>query len=181
MSTGLPPVTCPACQTEMGLEALLGADDARGVVELLARMPGPPTLRKGLLRYVGLFAPAKQRLRWGRVESLLSEVLAMIESGRVERAGRTWPAPLDYWQMGIETILANANLRRPLKSHGYLLEIIAGLADKAEAKAETRTEQTRQGVAGTGGAAARAERTGKTEMPTSIREQLSNITKGVKP
>jgi len=179
--TGLPPVTCPACQTEMGLEALLGADDARGVVELLARMPGPPTLRKGLLRYVGLFAPAKQRLRWGRVESLLAEVLVMIEAGRVERNGRTWPAPLDYWQMAVEAVLANAHLRRPLKSHGYLLEIIAGLADKAEAKAETRTEQIRQGHAGTGGAAKQAERTGKAEMPQSIRDQLSNITKGVKP
>lgn len=180
MSTGLPAITCPACQTEMGLEAILGADDARGVVEILARMPGSPTLRKGLLRYVGLFAPAKQRLRWGRVESLLDEVLGMVESGRVERNGRSWPAPLDYWQMGIEVILANTTLRRPLKSHGYLLEIIAGLADKAEAKAESRTEQTRQGHAGTGGAAKQAERTGKAEMPQSIREQLSQLTKGVK-
>lgn len=136
MTTGLPAITCPACQTEMGLEAILGADDARGVVEILARMPGSPTLRKGLLRYVGLFAPAKQRLRWGRVEGLLAEVLAMIEAGRIERNGRVWPAPLDYWQMAIEAVLANAHLRRPLKSHGYLLEILAGLADKAEAAGE---------------------------------------------
>jgi hypothetical protein len=127
-----------------------------------------------------LFAPAKQRLRWGRVESLLAELLAMIESGRIERNGRVWPVPLDYWQMAIEAVLANTHLRRPLKSHGYLLEILAGLADKAEAKAEIRTEQARQGHAGTGGAEQRAERTGKAEMPASIRDQLSQITKGVK-
>lgn len=134
--SGLPLVTCPACQTEMGLEALLGADDARGVVEILARLPGPPALRKALLRYVGLFAPAKQKLRWGRVEALLGEVLAMLEAGRIERNGRVWPAPLDYWQMALEAVLANTTLRRPLKSHGYLLEILAGLADKAEARGE---------------------------------------------
>jgi hypothetical protein len=134
--SGLPTVTCPACQTEMGLEALLGTDDARGVVELMARMPGSPALRKGLLRYVGLFAPAKQRLRWGRAEALLTELQAMMDAGRIERNGRTWPAPLDYWQMALDAVLANTTLRRPLKSHGYLLEILAGLADKAEARQE---------------------------------------------
>lgn len=192
MTTGLPAITCPACQTEMGLEAILGADDARGVVEILARMPGSPSLRKGLLRYVGLFAPAKQRLRWGRVESLLAEVLAMIETGRIERNGRTWPAPLDYWQMAIDAVLANAHLRRPLKSHGYLLEILAGLADKAEGRAEHDRLTQGRGETPIGGvgaaeaakpranvAAATAPTKPRTPMPQSVKEIL-NQAKGVK-
>ena len=152
--TGLPAVTCPACQTELALEALLGTDDARGVVELLARLPGPPPLRKALLRYVGLFAPASQRLRWGRVERLLAEVAAMLEAGRIERNGRAWPAPLDYWQEGLDVVLANAQLRRPLKSHGYLLEVIAGLADRHEAAQEQGRHQRGSGSTPVGVSAA---------------------------
>lgn len=143
--SGLPLVTCPACQTEMGLEALLGTDDARGVVELLARLPGPPALRKSLLRYVGLFAPARQKLRWGRVEKLLAELADLVEAGRIERNGRVWPAPLDYWQQALDEIAANPNLRRPLKSHGYLLEILAGLADRADAAQEKGRHQRGSG------------------------------------
>lgn len=139
--SGLPTVTCPACQVELALETLLGTDDARGVVELLARMPGPPALRKGALRYVGLFAPASQRLRWGRVEKLLGELAAMMEAGRIERSGRVWPAPLDYWQQALDEITSNTNLRRPIKSHGYLLEILAGLADRADAAQEQGRHQ----------------------------------------
>lgn len=170
--TGLPLVACPACQTEMGLEALLGADDARGVVDLLARMPGPPTLRKSSLRYVGLFAPASQRLRWGRVEKLLEELVAMMETGRVERKGRVWAAPLDYWQDALDAVIGNANLRRPLKSHGYLLEVLVGRSDTAEAQAEERTEQQRQGTAGTGSGA-------RLRMNDIHRQQLHDvITKG---
>jgi hypothetical protein len=36
-------------------------------------------------------------------------------------------------------------LTLPLKSHGYLLEIIAGYGNKAEAKAEAQTEARRGG------------------------------------
>jgi hypothetical protein len=156
----------------MGLEALLGTDDARAVVEIMARIPGSPALRKALLRYCGLFAPASQRLRWGRVEKLLLELVAMMESGRVERNGRTWSAPLDYWQNAFDAVLANANIRRPLKSHGYLLEVLVGQADTVEAKVEVRTEQQRRGTAGTGGGEDRAQRTG---MPASIKESLRNF------
>jgi hypothetical protein len=97
----------------------------------------------------------------------------MMETGRIERNGRTWAAPLDYWQTALDAILANATLRRPLKSHGYLLEVLAGQTDRAEAKAETQVEQRRQGAAGTGGGADRAKRAG---MPASVKETLKQFT-----
>lgn len=134
--TGLPNISCPSCHIEAPLEAFLGADDARGVVALMARAPGAPALRKALLRYVGLHAPAKRRITWDRAEKLLQEIIEMMESGRVERNGRTWPAPLDYWLQGLDAIFAMPALRRPLKGHGLLLEIIAGLSDRAEAREE---------------------------------------------
>ena len=182
--SGLPLVTCPSCQTEAPLEVYLGTDDARGVVEIMARMPGPPALRKSALRYVALFAPASQRLRWGRVERLLSELVAIMETGRVERQGRNWPAPIDYWQHGIDAVLANATLRRPLKSHGYLLEVIAGHANSTEAQAERRSEATRAGTTPVGGLA-RREPEPEPEKPRARRETIAaalaaakNITQG---
>lgn len=134
--TGLPEVTCPACQITMGLEALLGTANARGVVALMARAPGTPALRLALLRYVGLFAPAKRQIGWDRVEKLLGEVVEMMETGRVERGGITYAAPLDYWSAAMDALFAMPSLRRPLKSHGLLLEILVGLAGKADARAE---------------------------------------------
>lgn len=141
----------------MPLETILGTDDARGVVEIMARMPGPPALRKAALRYVALFAPATQRLRWGRAEKLLGELADMIDAGRIERSGRNWPAPIEYWQNGIDAVLANPALRRPLKGHGYLLEIIAAHANSAEARAERQHEARRAGNTPVGGQPPRTE------------------------
>lgn len=92
----LPVVSCPACQTVMGLEALLGTANARGVVALMARAPGTPALRLALLRYVGLFSPEKRQIGWYRVEKLLGEVVEMMETSRVTRAGQNFAAPLEY-------------------------------------------------------------------------------------
>jgi len=152
--TGLPAVTCPACQTEMGLEALLGTANARGVVALMARAPGTPALRLALLRYVGLFAPAKRQIGWDRVEKLLGEVVEMMESGRVQRAGQNFAAPLDYWQAALDALFAMPSLRRPLKTHGLLLEIIVSQASKADAKAEAGTLRTGRGETPIGTSAA---------------------------
>lgn len=152
--TGLPEVTCPACQITMGLEAMLGTANARGVVALMARMPGPPALRLAVLRYVGLFAPAKRQLAWDRVERLLGEVVAMMESGRVERGGVTHAAPLDYWASALDALFAMPSLRRPLKTHGLLLEILVGLAGKADAQAEVARLRTGRGETPVGTSAA---------------------------
>lgn len=175
--SGLPSVTCPACQTEMGLEALLGADDARGVVEIMSSMPGSPQLRKAVLRYLGLFAPAKQKLRWDRAERLLAEVVGMMEAGRIERGGRAWPAPLDYWQQALDAIFAMRSLRRPLKGHGLLLEILSGLSDKAEAGQEAKAEAARQHQALARGQS-KPVQVGRAAMPESVRKQLDKFTKG---
>lgn len=171
--SGLPRVICPACQTEMGLEALLGADDARGVVAQLAAMPGPPLLRKSVLRYVGLFAPDTQKLRWDRAERLLAEVAAMMDAARIERNGRVWPAPLDYWQQAFDAIFAMRTLRRPLKSHGLVLEIISGLSGKAEAAAETQREAARAGHTPVGGHAPRPEPAPAPDTPRASPETIA--------
>lgn len=174
--TGLPIVACPVCGTKIPLEVWIACTATRDAFLALASLHPSQRLPMTALRYTSLFAPARQTMRWERIADVLREVGELVATGRVDWKHQTLPAPLDYWLGGMEALLAKADLRRPLANHNYLKAVVAGMSDQAEAKAEVRTEQTRQGVAGTGGAAARAERTGKAEMPQSIKAQLAQFT-----
>jgi hypothetical protein len=105
-------------------------------------LPGP--LGDRLLRYLRLFSPRSRALSPDRAARLLTELLGPIAEAKVERHGRTWPAPLDYWSHALDEILSRREqLQLPLRSHGYLLEIVAAIAGKAEARTEAKVEQTR--------------------------------------
>ncbi|WP_175228923.1 hypothetical protein [Paraburkholderia humisilvae] len=144
----------------MSLDVVL-ADDAprEALLAIIEAHPAGDSFIKPLLRYVGLFAPAKTQMSHTRMASLLNELAPMIRAAQIERNGRTWVCPVDYWRQGFEHMLAQRDqgrLNLPLKSHGYLLEVLAGLADQAESRAETHTERQRQGHAGLGTPEARA-------------------------
>ena len=134
-------MTCPACGATTSLDALLGHEAARSaLVQALEQTPAG----RRLVRYIALFRPAERALSWDRTANLLGELLDMMKAARVERHGRLWAAPEGVWIAALDEILAQRDagkLRTPLKSHGYLLEIIAGQADKTEAKAETQAEE----------------------------------------
>jgi len=114
------------------------------VHEIVARAKAESeALAKLLVQYVVLFRPATRQLSLDRLAALLGELLPLIEAGRIERGGRIWAAPLDAWKAALEDMIAKRDkLTLPLKSHGYLLEVIAGQAGKAEAAAETRKQNT---------------------------------------
>lgn len=134
---------CPACGATFSLDVLLTHDGAREA--LMAAMEIPAPLGKLLVQYLALFRPASRDLSFDRVHTLLSELLPMIKGGQIDRNGRTWPAPLAYWQSAIEQMLVSRDkLQLPMKSHGYLLEIIAGMGNKTEAIAEAKREETRR-------------------------------------
>ena len=83
---------------------------------------------KAAIRYVGLFRPAKSQLSWSRTAKLLNELLPMIKAQEAVRDGVSSPAPAEAWLHGFnETVNARdqGRLKLPLKSHGYLLEIVS--------------------------------------------------------
>lgn len=132
-------MTCPACGSLSSLDALLGNEGAREAVMAALAMPAP--LGKLMVQYLGLFRPAQRQLSFDRVANLLNELLPMVAAARIERNGRTWSAPQDYWSMALTEMLAKRdNLTLPLKSHGYLLAIIEGYSQKAEGKQEGQRE-----------------------------------------
>ncbi len=172
-------LVCPGCGFTAGMEAYLLDASAREAVLLALKLPAP--LGDRVLRYVGLFRPVGRALTWDRVERLLGELLPPIAEAKVERHGRTWPAPLDYWSMALDEMLGRRDtLVLPLKSHGYLFEIVAGYANKGEAAAERKTEQDRAHPAyrpHTPNAGLK-----KAEMPAEFREMVARMTrKGAAP
>lgn len=137
--------TCPACGAITSLDALIGNEAARSLLVMALEQT---QTGKRLIRYVALFRPTQRQLSWDRVASLLGELMDLIKAGRIERHGRLWAAPEAAWISALDEILARRDegkLTLPLKSHGYLLEIITGQANKAEAQAEKRSEDTKAG------------------------------------
>lgn len=142
--------SCPACGAAFSLDVLIGHDGARNAFMLALALPAP--LGKLLVQYLGLFRPAKRQLSFDRATSLLGELQPMVDAARIERNGRTWAAPQDYWRQALEEMLVKRDkLTLPLKSHGYLLEIIAGYSNRAEARAEAREEDRKAGRTPVGG------------------------------
>lgn len=136
--------SCPACGATASLDVLIGNEGAREAVMAALAIPAP--LGKLLVQYLGLFRPAQRQLSFDRVANLLNELLPMIAEARIERGGRIWSAPQDYWAMALTEMIAKRDaLTLPLKSQGYLLAIIEGYSSKAEAKQEASTEARRGG------------------------------------
>ena len=138
-------LTCPCCSARFSIEAVLSDDAARRAVGVALKLPAP--IGDLLLRYIALFRPKSRVLSWSRASRLLEELQADIGKGRIERRGRTWVAPMEVWRLALEEILSQASkLTLPMKSHGYLYEIIVGLVDRAEGVQEEAVEKRRRTV-----------------------------------
>lgn len=134
---------CPCCGATASLDVLVTQDGAREALMAAFQMPAP--LGKLMVQYIALFRPPKRDLSFDRVNTLLGELMPMIQAGQIERGGRAWVAPLAAWQNAIEQMLMTRDkLQLPLKGHGYLLEVIAGMGSRAEAVAETKREDARR-------------------------------------
>ncbi len=187
--------TCPNCQEQLSLAAMVEHEAARKAVTAALEIPAP--LGRLVLQYCGLFKPAKRSLSMDRFAAILNELLPMISAAQITRNGRTWSAPQDYWRQAFELMLSSKEkLSLPLKSHGYLLEIIAGFGNKAEAKAEKQSEQGRKygeihsGADGTShlaltrGFATTTEmvksdkKAKRAEMPENVRATIKKMTGG---
>lgn len=177
-------LVCPACGSVNSLDSLVGHDGARAAMAELAALAGP--VAAAVLRYLALFRPEKRQLSLDRVACLLAELNPMIIEARIARNGRVYAAPREVWVAAIDSILASRDrLTLPLKSHGYLLEIIIGQIHKAEQAAESKREAGRAGHTPVGGNAPRPSRPPEPEKPRASKETIAKtlaeakaITKG---
>lgn len=138
-------VCCPACDTDFPIEAGFAEADGKRLAALLAAMDA--ALGRSMLGYLRLHKPARTQLRMAKAAKLAQEIAELVASGEVSRGGLCRPCTAATWVAGIEQMLSTKDkLRLPLSGHGYLLEVVFGLADKADAVAErTRETDLRQG------------------------------------
>lgn len=138
-------ITCPSCCASFSLDVALQMDASRRALRSALHMPAP--LAELWAQYLGMFRSKGRALAHDRADKLMSELIPMLDAGTVTRNGNTRPAALDLWRAALEQMveLRNADkLQLPLKSHGYLLEIVFAAADRSAAKAEQAVEVSRQ-------------------------------------
>lgn len=119
-------IKCPNCGAVHSLDSLINDADASAVLKAVLEMD--VEMGKAAIRYVGLFRPAKSQLSWARTAKLLNELMPMMKAQTAERDGVSSPAPAEAWLHGFnETVNARdqGRLKLPLKSNGYLLEIVS--------------------------------------------------------
>lgn len=169
-------LTCPGCGAEYTLDVLIAHEGAREA--LVEAMGMNLALGKRLVQYLGLFRPAQRQLTMDRVAKILKEISPDIKAARITRHGRTWSIPMDSWALALEEIVAKRDkLNLPLKSHGYLYEMLIAAADKHESGLEHQTEARRRsgGLAPGQSAVVRGDATSiaklvKTAMPDHVRK-----------
>jgi hypothetical protein len=138
-------VACPSCHALLELDVLLQHEAARVAVARLASVSLP--FGALTMQYLALFRPEHRGLSMDRVARLIMELVPDIERRTITRNGREWDADVEAWRAALRVVLDKRDkgaLRLPLTSHGLLYEVIAGLADKHEARAEAQNEQQRR-------------------------------------
>ena len=135
---------CPNCGAANSLDSLVSDAEAAEVLKMLLELD--VDIGKAAIRYIGLFRPAKSQLSWARTAKLLNELLPMIKAQEAARDGVCFPAPAEAWIHGFnETVNARdqGRLKTPLKSHGYLYEILAGWVGQPSAGNQTNQPNRR--------------------------------------
>ena len=135
---------CPNCGAANSLDSLVSDAEAAEVLKMLLELDAD--IGKAAIRYIGLFRPAKSQLSWARTAKLLNELLPMIKAQEAARDGVCFSAPAEAWIHGFnETVNARdqGRLKTPLKSHGYLYEILAGWVGQPSAGNQTNQPNRR--------------------------------------
>jgi len=129
---------CPYCGK--AIDIIQGMELAAGNEWTALIQSVPPSMIGALLRYLELFKPGKQALRWSRRLALTQELMPMIKSGTVKRNGVEYAMPMQAWEGEMMKLVSNkpASLVLPLKSNGYLLSIMVGRVEKNLAAAESQ-------------------------------------------
>ena len=136
---------CPNCGAANSLDSLVSDAEAAEVLKMLLELDAD--IGKAAIRYIGLFRPAKSQLSWARTAKLLNELIPMIKAREAARDGVCFPAPTEAWIHGFnETVNARdqGRLKTPLKSHGYLYEILAGWVGQPNAGNQTVNQPSRR-------------------------------------
>jgi len=137
-------IQCPYCGKDVDIIQGMELEAGNAWTEAIQGLH--PSLIGALLRYLELFKPHKQALRWSRRLALTEEIMPMIKQGVIIRNGITHAMPPSAWESAMLNLVANKpeSLVLPLKSNGYLLSIMVGRVEKHLAVAEAKAEESKR-------------------------------------
>ncbi len=159
---------CPDCGYAGDLISFISGSEAREAMRQCLKIM--PDMENIVFRYIGMFRPATNALTMSRTVALFQQIANDMAAGRIERHGRKWPAPRDNWKAAMEQMIdARANITLPLKSHGYLHEILMRMANGVEAKQEAKKESERK--SGQHRRTAKQEQTQETKQKKDTRKK----------
>lgn len=158
-------LSCPTCGSEFDLVTAFAHECDQQALARLVAVSFPIGTR--VLQYVALHQPAKQRLTAAKKIKLLLQLLPDLEREAIHHKGRDWVVPLKLWADAIEQLLArrdNDRIDLPLKGHGYLYAVLAGMASDHEAATESKRDEDLR----------HAGRQHSSATPTSVGDLLQN-------
>lgn len=162
-------VTCPVCYASHELASIAPDGDAAEFIALLIELPA--IVQAPALRYLQLFRARGRELAWGRSTRILELIAPMIIAGTVTRERVTVDASPDAWASAMRELSARTWDKLPLKSHGYLLEVVMSTANKL------RGARADAGVA----EAAKSARGRHSDGPVGVGQAIQTGTRGGSP
>ncbi|MCX7071192.1 MAG: hypothetical protein NTW01_09390 [Gammaproteobacteria bacterium] len=133
-------LTCRSCGATGSAETVFGDADAGAALLLAGELQ--PAVARQVWAYLALFRPRERALTWSRTHKLLAELVELIRPGTIRRKHADYVVTQAMWLQALEHMTTvRDSLTLPLKSHGYLLDVLAGYADKSAALAERDQEQ----------------------------------------
>ncbi len=137
-------LSCPECGAQFDLVQAMEDADGRRLLDMLKEIQ--PLVIRPYFRYLKLFKPQKQGLRWSKMLTLTKELAPMIKEAQINYNHAMYVVPPTAWADAMNDLVDNpsATLKLPLKGHGYLLSILSANAEKVAAKAERKTEEDNQ-------------------------------------
>ncbi|MDN3524325.1 hypothetical protein QWY79_03485 [Halomonas sabkhae] len=172
--------TCPECGFSADMAAFVAQGEHNQALAAALEIPGQ--LGPRVVRYLGLFRPQRKALAGGKAVRLLTELRDTIALERINRHGVSRPAPISVWAAALDQLLERPPAKLPLNSHGYLFEIVASVADQADAQAERqREESARSGGSAKAPAKAAARHERSTEDVLAEHRRLANGGTPMKP
>ena len=84
-------------------------------------------LKIPMVKYLAMFRPQNRDLTFERAAKLLTEIAPDFVAKQIKRGHHTYPAPTGAWGWAIGVLLERRDQNKidlPLKTHGYLYEVI---------------------------------------------------------
>lgn len=133
-------LTCRSCGATGSAEAVFGDADAGAALLLAGDLQ--PAVARHVWNYLALFRPRERALTWSRTHKLLAELVELTQLGTISRKHAHYVVTPAMWCQALEHMAATREaLILPMKSHGYMLDVLAGIAEKAAAQGERDREQ----------------------------------------